>query len=251
MNNSILDKIIRYKLDEIAQMPDVSMVPHCTQDFDRIFTPHPGLIAEIKAASPTEGDIITIFDPPAIAQSYIKGGATALSVLTDHKFFKGSFDILRDIRALTDMPVLCKDFILSGRQIRHARLHGADLCLLIVKILEKDQLTALKQQIEDLGMMAVIEIQNETELETALSLDPHILLINNRNLDSFVIDLDTTNMLAARIPATIRVIAASGIRAPADLAGFSARTDAFLIGTALMRAEDKALFLRGCRALKH
>lgn len=251
MSETILDKIVRHKLDEIMQMPDIKDVPLCTQNFERIFAPRPGLIAEIKAASPSEGDIVTDFDPVAIAKAYSEGGATALSVLTDAHFFKGSFDILHRIRQMTDMPLLCKDFILSQKQIRQARLHGADMCLLIVKILEKDQLSALKQCIEDLGMMAVIEIQNTIELEIALSVNAQIILINNRNLESFAVDLDTSNRLAERIPQPIRVIAASGIQSPDTLSGFSKRVDGFLIGTALMRESDKIAFLRRCRALKN
>jgi indole-3-glycerol phosphate synthase/phosphoribosylanthranilate isomerase len=252
MSETILEQIVRHKRGEIALLPDMADVPPCTQNFERIFiTPRPGLIAEIKAASPSEGDIVTEFDPVAIARSYIAGGATALSILTDARFFKGSFDILRTIRQMTDLPLLCKDFILSDRQIRHARQHGADMCLLIVKILTPAQLQALKQTIEHLGMVAIIEIQNETELEIALSVRPAILLINNRNLESFKVNLDTSGILIKNIPEQIRVIAASGIKTPSDLESFSPRVDGFLIGTALMRAPDKIDFLRRCRAIKN
>jgi indole-3-glycerol phosphate synthase len=251
MNETVLERIVRHKQAEIAKMPDIADPPRCLKDSMHAFTPRPGLIAEIKAASPSEGDIVNNFDPLAIAQSYIDGGATAISVLTDQHFFKGGFDILRSIRALTDKPLLCKDFILSEKQIRFARLHGADMCLLIVKILERDQLLDLKTKIESLGMEAVIEIQNETELDIALSLDPAIILINNRNLDSFAVDLGTANRLAGRIPAKTKIIAASGIRSPNDLRGFSDRMDAFLIGTALMSSPDKAEFLRRCHAAKN
>ncbi len=251
MNESILEKIVRHKQAEILQMPDILTPPCCAQDFSSIFTPRPGIIAEIKAASPSEGDIVHDFDPVAIAQSYIDGGANAISVLTDLKFFKGSFDILRDIRAMTDKPLLCKDFILSGKQIRFARLHGADMCLLIVKILDPDTLQDLKRQIEDLGMIAVVEVQNDAELDTTLKINPEIILVNNRNLDSFAVNSGTSNMLSKCIPDPIRVIAASGIHAPGDLARFSSRIDAFLIGTALMRSNDKIGFLRGCRATEN
>lgn len=251
MSDTILDRIVRYKKIEIEQIPDLSEVPLCAQNFERVFTPRPGLIAEIKAASPSEGDIVTDFDPLAIAASYIEGGAAAMSILTDSRFFKGSFEILRAVRAMTDKPLLCKDFLLCEKQIRYARMNGADMGLLIVKILDAGQLAALKQAMEDLGMMAVIEIQNEAELETAMAANPQIILINNRNLDSFSVDLKTSGNLAESIPANVRVIAASGINTPSDLNEFPERIDGFLIGTALMRANDKVGFLRGCRAAKN
>jgi indole-3-glycerol phosphate synthase len=251
MSESILDRIVARKYLEIEAMPEMQIVSPCAQDFDRIFTPGPGLIAEIKAASPSEGNIVDSFDPVSIAQDYISGGATALSILTDSEFFKGSYDILNTVRALTDKPLLCKDFILSDRQIRFARHHGADMVLLIVKILDPDSLRSLKKTIDDLGMRAVIEIQNEDELQAALLVDPEILLINNRNLTSFSVDLETTNSLLTRIPDSIRVVAASGIRKPEDLENFGPRVDGFLIGTALMRSDDKADFLRRCCALKN
>lgn len=251
MSETILDTIVQHKGQEILKIPDVVDVPRCAQDFNRVFTPCPGIIAEIKAASPSEGDIVEEFDPLAIARSYIDGGASAMSILTDQHFFKGSFDILKAVRQITDKPLLCKDFIISEKQIRYARLNGADMCLLIVKILDSVRLKSLKQAIEKLGMMAVIEIQNEAELNTALSIDPHILLINNRNLESFSVDLNTSDSFASRIPDGVKVIAASGIQRPEDLARFSPRMDGFLIGTALMRSADKVQFLRGCRAVKN
>lgn len=251
MTESILDRIVAKKMEEISAMPDrVDTVP-CQQDFDRIFHPRPGLIAEIKAASPSEGDIAQNFDPVSIAADYVRGGANALSVLTDAAFFKGSFDILRAVRATTDVPILCKDFILSERQIRMARASGADMGLLIVKILTPDRLIALKQAMEGLGMQAVIEVQNKSELETALSVDPDILLINHRDLTDFTVDHNLSNTLAPLIPENVRVIGASGISKPADLVSFSDRIDGFLIGTALMRSADKAGFLKGCRDVKN
>lgn len=248
MSETILDRIVAQKRREIEAMPEIADLAPCTQDFTRIFTPRPGLIAEIKAASPSEGDIVSALDPVAVARDYIDGGATAMSILTDREFFKGGFDILRTVRALTDKPLLCKDFILSERQVRFARHHGADMVLLIVKILTPGELRALKRQIDALGMRAIIEVQTEGELRTALAVDPEILLINNRNLASFAVDLETTNALLDAVPANVRVIAASGVKTPGDLRSFSPRVDAFLIGTALMRANDKIDFLQRCHA---
>ena len=131
-----------------------------------------------------------------------------------------------------------------------ARAHGADMCLLIVKILEDQQLAELKRQIENLGMIAVIEIQNPQELERALAVNPRIILINNRHLDHFTVDLSTSENLAEKIPSHIHVIAASGIKTPEDLNRFSSRINGFLIGTSLMQAEDKENYLRECRRVR-
>ncbi len=244
---SILDEIVAYKREEIKALADVQNPPHCTGDFAQLFQNAPCLIAELKAASPSEGVIAENFEPEAQAAKYVAGGANAISVLTDKKYFGGSFEVLRNTRALTDLPLLCKEFIIDEKQIRVARDCGADLVLLIVKILRDEELLRLKNAVEDLGMAALIEIQNEEELERALKTSPDLLLINNRNLTSFDVDMGTTKNLLAGIPDHVKAIAASGIKAPSDLENFSPRVDGFLIGTTLMRSEDPAAFLRNCR----
>lgn len=242
---SILDDIVAHKRVEVENLPTHAHVTPCTRHV--AFAQKPFIIAEVKAASPSEGDIVTDSDPAAIARDYVAGGADAISVLTDTRFFKGGFDVLQSIRAAVDAPLLCKDFIIDERQVRHARTCGADMCLLIVKILPPERLSMLKRAIEDLSMQAVIEVQTADELETALAVDPKILLINNRNLSDFSVDAGTTAALLPDIPHDVRVITASGITDPAQVRTQPSRVDGVLVGTALMRAADKITFLKGCR----
>lgn len=247
---TILDEIVANKIEEIKTLADVAAPPRCEQDFTQLFSPAPCLIAEIKAASPSEGVIAENFDPIAVAQQYIAGGCSAMSVLTDQKYFGGSFNVLKSIRAMTDKPLLCKEFIIDEKQVRVARAMGADLVLLIVKILSPERLSELKDAIEALGMKALIEVQNEEELDIALSVDPELLLINNRNLSSFEVDMKTTENLLTGIPEYVKVIAASGIQQPGEIKNFPARVDGFLIGTALMRSQNPTEFLQSCRNQK-
>lgn len=247
---SILDDIVANKIEEIKTLKDVAMPLRCEQDFSQLFSPAPCLIAEVKSASPSEGVITENFDPIKTARQYVAGGCNAISVLTDRKYFGGSFDILKNIRAVTDKPLLCKEFIIEEKQVRVARAHGADLVLLIVKILSKKRLQELKDAIEALGMKALIEVQNDEELDTALAVDPELLLINNRNLSSFEVDMKTTENLLTGIPEYVRIIAASGIQQPDEIKSFPPRVDGFLIGTALMRSENPTEFLQLCRNLK-
>ena len=244
---SILDKIVDHKYRQIATWAEPGDVPACTQDFTPFWTTRPALIAEIKARSPSEGIIAAPFDPAAQTGAYASGGADAISVLTDEEFFGGRFEILKQVRALTALPLLCKDFILDPVQIRTARACGADMILLIVKILDPDRLAALKHLTEDLGMKAVIEVQTASELEVAISVKPEILLINNRDLTSFDVAMNTAPDLAAQAPENCMCIAASGIQNPQDTRKRPSRIDGYLIGTALMRSPDPAEFLRQCR----
>lgn len=244
---SILEKIVASKIRQIKEMPNMALPEICLRDFSKLFDHSPALIAEIKAKSPSEGRIVQAFDPLAIARAYIEGGADALSILTDNEFFGGSFEILRDIRARAAKPLLCKEFIIDQKQIRLARACGADLCLLIVKILAPAKLQELKDAIEQLGMKAVIEVQNIEELERALAARSEIILINNRNLESFSVDMKTVFPMIEHIPEPIKIIAASGIQTPEDLKSFPVRINGFLIGTALMRAPNKIQFLQRCR----
>ena len=244
---TILDEIVAHKRTEIEHLKDVQSPPLCTNDFTALFHPKPSLIAELKAASPSEGIIDPDFDPLKKAAMYIAGEANAISVLTDHKYFGGSFEVLAKVRAMTEKPLLCKEFIIEPKQIRVARAAGADMVLLIVKILNSLQLSDLKATIERWGMKAVVEVQNQEELDKALEIDPEILLINNRNLSSFEIDHQTTENLLNGIPDHVRVISASGISDPGEVRAAPGRIDGFLIGTTLMRSEDPAKFLRECR----
>lgn len=248
---NILDQIVAQKMQEIAELKMTATPEQCKQDFKTLFKEKPFLIAEIKAASPSEGIIAENFDPIAVAKDYIAGGANALSILTDQKFFGGSYEILQRVRQMTSIPLLCKEFIIDKMQIDYARVNGADLCLLIVKILKLEKLKELKTHIENLGMKAVIEVQTQEELDIALATNPEIILINNRNLSDFKINRDTVQNLINNIPDAIKVIAASGIQTPEELKIFPNRIDGFLIGTALMRAKDKIAFLKQCRQQNH
>lgn len=202
-------------------------------------TPAVKLITEIKPASPTAGVLKADFELAPILEVY-NTYASAISVLTDEKFFNGSLALLSQVVAQSPHPVLCKDFILDPYQVYEARCAGADAVLLIVKILEKKQLAHLHALIEDLGMTPVVEIQNEAELELALTVHPKVLLINNRDLSTFEISLETTQRLAPKIPKDIVVISASGIQTRHDIDTLLPVASCFLIGSALMQAPDLA-----------
>jgi indole-3-glycerol phosphate synthase len=209
-------------------------------------------IAEIKPKSPSSGVLRGELQLDAVVQAYNKH-ASAISVLTDKQFFGGSWELLKEVRGLSRLPILCKDFILDSYQCLQARSAGADAVLLIVKILDDQKLAELYRTIVELGMTAVVEIQNENELARSLALKPEVLLINNRNLDTFVIDLTTTLRLAKLIPDPISIIAASGIETAQDIAQFSGVCSNFLIGSALMKAanvEEKFVELKGNSQMK-
>lgn len=195
------------------------------------------LIAEIKPKSPSAGQLRTSVNVSELASLYGKYCA-AISVLTDSKYFGGSLDALETVASSTDVPVLCKDFVIDEHQILEARLRGAEAVLLIAKILDSDQLARLHEAAVALNMVPVVEIQNEAELETALAVGPRAILINNRDLSTFDIDLSTTERLAPLIPRGVKVIAASGIETKEDILRLRRLTNAFLVGSSLMRSDD-------------
>ncbi|AGY58235.1 indole-3-glycerol-phosphate synthase [Gloeobacter kilaueensis JS1] len=215
-------------------------------------SPHPvALIAEVKQASPSRGVIRPDFDPVAIAHAYAAGGADALSVLTDEAFFAGSYDHLRAVRAAVDLPLLCKEFILSPYQVYQARAAGADAVLLIAAILENADLRYLLRAIEQLGMTALVEVHDHEELERVLQLEGVTLVgINNRNLLSFDVRLETTEKLLARSGAAleergITLVSESGIYRSADLVRLrAAGARAALVGESLLRRSDLVLAVR-------
>lgn len=203
------------------------------------------IIAEVKKASPSKGVIREAFDPLDIAKAYEANGACAVSVLTEEDYFQGSLEYLRLVRANVGLPVLRKDFIIGEYQVYEARAAGADALLLIAAILDDNKLSALIRLTEKLGMEALVEVHNEEELKAALFAGPRIIGVNNRDLKTFKVDIDTTKRLAPLVPKGLTVVSESGINTIEDI--FSLKdsgVSAFLIGEALMRQRDVGKKLR-------
>lgn len=197
------------------------------------------LIAEVKKASPSAGIIRENFSPVELARAYEDGGARCLSVLTDREYFKGDVKYLKEARDAVHIPVLRKDFILDEYQILEARSVGADCVLLIVSALEDDRLAELRELAQELEMDTLVEVHNEHELETALSVGADLIGINNRDLHTFEVDLDTTVGLMPRLPDDVVCVAESGIRSRADVRRMKENgVDAVLVGESLMRADS-------------
>ncbi len=253
----ILEEIVWHKKQEVAQMHaqlplaelqnQVSTTPS-PQDFLgtlRHSLSNPSVIAEVKKASPSKGVIRADFDPVKIAQAYERGGASCISVLTDQKFFQGSFDNLRAIRQRITLPLLCKDFIIDPYQIFLARVAQADALLLIAAILSDRQLQDYLKVAHSLGMDALVEVHTLTELDRVLALSELRLLgINNRNLEDFTVALGTTQQLMAQRreklqSLNITVVSESGLHTKADLVFVAeAGVHAVLVGESLVKQTD-------------
>jgi indole-3-glycerol phosphate synthase len=211
----------------------------------RISAGEAAVIAEIKKASPSKGVLREDFDPAQIARSYARGGAAAMSVLTDRDFFQGSDEALVAARAACDLPVLRKEFMIDPYQVYEARAMGADCILLIVAALGDAQLNDMAGLALHLGMDVLVEVHDAQELERVAHMEGTLLGINNRDLRSFETSLETTAQLLARVPEGRTVVTESGIHTPADVAFMRERgVHAFLVGEALMRAEDPGARLR-------
>jgi len=240
----------RVPLDKLKQQ--VADLPPC-RDFVaalRASCRNPAVIAEVKKASPSKGVIRADFDPVAIARGYQAGGASCLSVLTDKAFFQGGFEVLVDVRQAVELPLLCKDFILTPYQLYQARAAGADAALLIAAILTDQDLTYLLKVAHALGLAVLLEVHNAAEMERALALDGvEMIGINNRDLTSFHTDLATTEELMARFGERLRrkgalLVSESGLGSREDLDRVvGAGADAVLVGEALMCEPDVTLAL--------
>lgn len=212
---------------------------------------HPAVIAEVKKASPSKGVIREDFDPVAIAQSYVAGGASCLSVLTDKTFFQGGFDVLVAVREAVDVPLLCKDFILSPHQLYQARAAGADAALLIAGILTDQDLSYLQKVAAAIGLTVLVEVHDPAEMERVLALGGFPLIgVNNRDLASFETNLATTEQLAEQFKDRLQeqatlLVSESGLFVRADLDRVQAAgASAVLVGEALMRQPDVEQGLR-------
>jgi indole-3-glycerol phosphate synthase len=247
---SILDDIIAHKRREIAAAKAVrpesevraaaEAAPPPRKFFDSLAAPgRIKLIAEVKKASPSAGVIRADFEPVQIAQVYQQHGATCLSVLTDEKFFQGSLEYLRHIRAAVSLPLLRKDFILDKYQLYEARAAGADAVLLIAECLDDCHLRALHNEAVQLGMAPLLELYEPENLPRVLEAGATLVGINNRNLHTFKTDLDHTLRLREKVPDTFVLVSESGIRTHADVERLEAAgVDAILVGETLMASPD-------------
>ena len=205
----------------------------------------PAIIAEIKRASPSAGLIRDNLDAMAIAASYEKEGAAAISVITEEDFFQGNLQYLEQARAAVFLPLLCKDFIFDPIQILTARAAGADAVLLITAILAQDSLVQLLKMARSLGMSCLVEVHDAEELARVMATDARIIGINNRDLKTFQVNLDTTLKICSSIPSDRVIVSESGIQHHKDLQKLAAAgVDAVLVGTSLMRADDPGGKLR-------
>ncbi len=206
-----------------------------------VCAPGISLIAEIKRRSPSAGEIRPGAEPGEIASAFERGGARALSVVTEPRFFGGSLDDLAAARAACPLPALRKDFVLDAYQVVEARAAGADAVLLIVAALEQTLLAELAAAAAELGLAALVEVHDEAELERALAIDPNLVGVNQRNLAAFEVDQSLAARLRREVPPGVGFVAESGIGTRADVEALEdARVDAMLVGESLMRADDPA-----------
>lgn len=255
--NNILEEIVWHKEVEVERMRDRLPLLKLRQQVQEATPPrnflaalrdgktNPALIAEVKKASPSKGVIRANFDPVAIAKAYAKAGASCLSILTDEKFFQGSFNNLSLVRQAVDLPLLCKEFIIYPYQIYFARAQGADAILLIAAILEDKDLNYFVKIIKALGMTPLVEVHSLSELDRVLGIDGVELIgINNRNLEDFSVSLQTTSDIFAAKQEELQqrdilVVSESGLHTPADISTVKqAGAKAVLIGESLVKQEN-------------
>ncbi len=257
---SILDEILSHKREEVA----AAKTRVCEQNMrERALAletsvrgfrsalctgERPRIIAEVKRRSPSKGEIRADFHPVICAEEYVRGGAAALSVLTDEKYFGGHLDYLHEIRAAVEIPLLRKEFIVDPYQIDEARVAGADAILLIVAALSPEDLSALRQHALSLGLDVLVEVHDEAELDIALKAEVDLLGINNRNLKTFETRLETSERLLSGLSEDLVVVSESGIGSYDDICRLEgAGAKAFLVGESLMRQENVCEALRSLR----
>jgi indole-3-glycerol phosphate synthase len=256
--SDILNQIVAVKRQEVAaalkRKPLVEMRADAesrvlTRDFlgalrARIAAGRAAVIAEIKKASPSKGVLRADFEPADIAQTYAEHGAACLSVLTDQQFFQGRIDYLKQARASCPLPVLRKDFIIDAYQVYEARAIGADAVLLIAACLDDAQLRDFEAIARSLDMAVLVEVHDAAELTRALKLKTPLIGVNNRNLKTFEVSLDTTLTLRHELPADRLLVSESGIQSRDDVLRLAAAgVNAFLVGESFMRADDPGLAL--------
>jgi indole-3-glycerol phosphate synthase len=259
----ILDSILENKKTEVRKSKETHTLESIERELNGVLPARDfykaldrggrlGIIAEVKKASPSKGVLREDFDPVKIALGYEKGGAAALSVLTDEKFFMGSLSYLRAIREAVDIPLLRKDFIIDPYQVYEARLCGADALLLVVSALAQVSLKELLAVTHSLGMSAVVEVHDEEELARALDAGSRIIGINNRDLRTFEVDLGVSARLSRMVPEGVIVIAESGISSGDDIKNLMAQgVHVFLIGETFMKAPDPGLELKNLLSTFH
>ncbi len=260
MSSDILNRIVAVKREEVAAAKRERDEASLRRDAEargglrdfvgalraKVAAGSAGVIAEVKKASPSKGVLREHFVPVEIAASYERGGAACLSVLTDRQFFQGSADYLEQARAACALPVLRKDFMVDAYQVSEARAMGADCILLIAACLDDALMADLEAQAQALGMAVLVEVHDGAELERALRLKTPLVGINNRNLRSFEVSLDTTLGLLPRVPADRLLVTESGILGVDDVKRMrAAGVNAFLVGEAFMRAADPGAALAG------
>lgn len=254
----ILQRILKHKVEEITarsqqismralshQIADAPPVRGFIEAIDaRLSVRQAAIIAEIKKASPSKGVLRQDFDPVVIAQNYARYGATCLSILTDEAFFQGTDSYLQQVREISILPILRKDFIIDAYQVYESRVLGADCILLIVAALGDALLQDLAGLAEHLNMDVLIEVHNREELERALPLNMPLIGINNRNLHTFETQIETTLKLLPYTPSRYTVVSESGIKTPQDVASLrQAGVHSFLVGETLMKADEPGVAL--------
>ena len=245
----MIDRIVAQKREEVEQrkkslplsyLKERIALREATLDFAHTLEgTQTRLIAEIKRASPSRGTLCPDFNPVELAKKYVQGGAAAISVLTEANYFKGSIDHLAAIREEINLPLLRKDFIFDPYQVYESRAYGADALLLIVAILSQEQLEELLSLSHNLGLSCLVEVHSEGEVERALRSQAKIIGINNRDLSTFTIDINTTRRLLPLIPRGRIVVSESGIRSRKDIEKLKGwGVNAVLVGEALVTADD-------------